>query len=272
LVNGFAQILLNRTIATTMTFPQGIPPVGRRAVHIQQSARDGCIVVTLTGDLDIAAAPKVQRALLKGLAEQPDAVICDLSKVARIDPVCASVFAAVAHRPRSRWPASSLLLCGARPAVAEVLRRQDMARVLPIFDTLDQAVAQARSRPPLLRERRRLVPTLQAVPTARGFVGEVCQRWQLGELTEAAQSLAAAVVAEAVLDQPSATDLIELRIELRATGLLLAFHSGAFSRAVPHAGQQGGPGSGLEVVRRRAQRWGMRRQADGSRVLWYLLG
>jgi anti-anti-sigma factor len=240
-------------------------------VHIQQSPRDGCLILKLTGDLDIVAAPRVQRALLKGLAEQPDAVICDLSNVARIDPVCASVFAAVAHRPRSRWPDSSVLLCGARPAVAEVLRRQGMARVLPICDTLDQAIAQARSRPPLLRERRRLVPTLQAVSTARWFVGEVCQRWQLEELTEAAQSLAAAVVTEAALDQPTASDLIELRLELRAAGLLLAFHSGAFSRAVPYAGHQGDPGSGLEVVRRRARRWGMRRQADGSRVLWYLL-
>jgi hypothetical protein len=40
-------------------------------MHIQQSARDGCIVVTLTGDLDIAAAPKVQRPLLNGLDDQP---------------------------------------------------------------------------------------------------------------------------------------------------------------------------------------------------------
>jgi anti-anti-sigma factor len=113
-------------------------------MHIQQSARDGCIVVTLTGDLDIAAAPKVQRALLNGLAEQPDAVICDLAKVARIDPVCASVFAAVAHRPRSRWPDSSVLLCCAQPAVAAVLLRQGMPRLLPICDTLASTRRSAR--------------------------------------------------------------------------------------------------------------------------------
>jgi hypothetical protein len=37
-------------------------------------------VVTLVGQLDLAAAPKGQRALLKHLAEQPDAVICDLAR------------------------------------------------------------------------------------------------------------------------------------------------------------------------------------------------
>jgi anti-anti-sigma factor len=240
-------------------------------MHIQQSVRDGCIVVTLTGDLDIAAAPTVQLALLKGLAEQPDAVICDLSKVAAIDPVCASVFAAVAHRPRSRWPDSSLLLCGARPAVAAALRQHGTPRVLPIHDTLDQAVAEARSRPPFLRERLRLVATLDAVTTARWFVGEVCQRWQLEELTETAQSLAGEVVSDAVLSDGTGIEFVELRMELRAAGLLLAVQSGAPSRAVTDADHDGDPGSGPEVVQRVANSWGVRRQAGGSRVVWCIL-
>ena len=240
-------------------------------MHIQQSARDGCIVVTLTGDLDIAAAPKVQRALLNGLAEQPDSVICDLAKVARIDPVCASVFAAVAHRLRNRWPHSNLLLCAARPAVAAALRRA-MPRVPPIYDTLDQAVAQARSRPSFLRERLRLVPTLDAVTTARWFVADVCRRWQLDELTTPAQSLAGELVTEAILDEPTDIRLLELRMELRETGLLLAVHSGAPSLAMTQPDHHGEPGSGLEAVQRLAQRWGVRRQADGSRVVWCILG
>lgn len=116
-------------------------------MHIEHSARDDCIVVRLVGHLDLAAAPKVQRGLLKYLAEQPDAVICDLAGVATIDPVCVSVFAAVAHRPSSRWPDSSILLCGARPAVAAALTRQGSPRFLPVYDTLDQALVHARSRP-----------------------------------------------------------------------------------------------------------------------------
>jgi anti-anti-sigma factor len=240
-------------------------------MHIQQSARDGCIVVTLTGDLDTAAAPLVQRALLRGLAEQPVAVVCDLSGVAVIDPVCAGVFAAVAHRPRSRWPDSSVLLCCARPAVAEVLLRQGMPRRVPICDTLDQAVAQARSRPPLLWERLRLVPTLDAVAIARWFVGEVCQRWQLEELTETAQSLAGELVTDAVFVESTGVGLLELRLELRAAGLLLAVQSGASSQDVTHADHEGDPSSGLQALQRIAERWGMRRQAGGSRVVWCIL-
>jgi anti-anti-sigma factor len=249
------------------------PPVqNATSMHIEQSARDGCIVVTLIGDLDVAAAPRVQRALLRCLAEQPDAVICDLSKVTTIDPVCAGVFAAVAHRPRTRWPDSSILLCSARPAVAAVLRRRGMPRILPIYDTLDQAVAHARSHPPFLQERLRLVPTLDAITTAGWFVGEVCQNWQLDELTETARSLAGEMVADAVLDERNDIELIELRAQLRAIGLLIAVQSGGASLALTRADQQGEPGSGLEMVQRVAQRWGVRRQADGSRVVWCILG
>jgi len=64
--------------------------------------RDGCLVVTLTGQITLASAPQVQRALLKDLAEQPLAVICDLGGVDVLDPVCASVFATLANHPASR--------------------------------------------------------------------------------------------------------------------------------------------------------------------------
>jgi anti-anti-sigma factor len=241
-------------------------------MHIGHSARDGCIVVTLVGQLDLATAPMVRRALLKHLAEQPDAVICDLAGVATIDPACASVFTAVAHRPRSRWPDSSILLCGARPAVAAALTRWGTPRLLPVYDTLDQALGHARSRPPFLRERLRLASTLEAFTTAGSFAGEVCQRWQLDELAETARSLAGEMVIDAIFAQRSHVDDIELRVELRASGLLIAVHSGAPDLAVTPVDHDGEPGSGLEVVQRLAQRWGVRRQADGSRVVWCILG
>jgi hypothetical protein len=64
--------------------------------------------------------------------------------------------------PRSRWPDSSLLLCGARPAVDAALTRPGLPRSVPVYDTVNQELAQARSRPPFLRERLGLVKTLDA--------------------------------------------------------------------------------------------------------------
>jgi anti-anti-sigma factor len=90
-------------------------------MEIQHSTKDGCLVVTLTGSIDLFSAPQIQRALVKDLSEQPYALICDLAGVDTLDPVCATVFATVANHPSSRWPATSFLLCCAQPPVAEIL-------------------------------------------------------------------------------------------------------------------------------------------------------
>jgi anti-anti-sigma regulatory factor len=50
-------------------------------MDIEQSVQDGCIILALIGNLDTAAAPEVRRVLLRCLAEQPDSVVCDLSRI-----------------------------------------------------------------------------------------------------------------------------------------------------------------------------------------------
>jgi anti-anti-sigma regulatory factor len=52
-------------------------------MEIQRSTRDGCLVVAFTGSIDLLSVSQVQRILLKGLSEQPDALICDLSRLTR---------------------------------------------------------------------------------------------------------------------------------------------------------------------------------------------
>ena len=80
-------------------------------MEIRHSMRDGCLVVAFTGSIDLSSVSQIQRALLKDLSDEPEALICDLSGVNTLDPVCATVFATVANYPASRWPATSFLLC-----------------------------------------------------------------------------------------------------------------------------------------------------------------
>ena len=66
-------------------------------MRIQQTSHRGCMVLTLAGRLDQAAAPQVRRAILKQLAEHSPAIICDLSQVEALDPTgCGDVFGAAA--------------------------------------------------------------------------------------------------------------------------------------------------------------------------------
>jgi len=94
-------------------------------MEIQHSMTDGCLVVTFAGSIDLFSASHIQRALLKDLSQQPYGLICDLSGVQQLDPVCATVFATVANHPSSRWPTTSFLLGGAQPSVAEILGRHE---------------------------------------------------------------------------------------------------------------------------------------------------
>ena len=119
------------------------------AMRIQQSSRQGCVVLSLAGRLDLAAASQLQRAILKQLAQQPPAIICDLSQVEAIDPPCAGLLTSIRNTALS-WPGTALILCGADPGVAEILLEQGEASRLAMYPSLDQALANANAnaRPP----------------------------------------------------------------------------------------------------------------------------
>ena len=242
-------------------------------MQITHSTRNGCLVVALTGQITVVTAPQIQRTLLKDLAEGPLAIICDLGGVDALDPVCATVFATVANHPASRWPATSMLLCGAQPAVAEVLGGLRVRHALPLYDTLQEAVDAAADRPGYLRDELGLAPTPDAAAAARRFVRETLQSWRLGspdgELSEQAQLLADALVTNAVVH--AQTD-IRLRLELGGELLHIAVRD--FDRRLPRPlpdDPQAEGGRGLRLVEWVAAAWGARHHPGGGKVVWCTL-
>ena len=253
-------------------------------MEIEQSARDGCTVLALQGRLDRRTAPRLQRVLRKRLAEQPVAVVCDLSGLDVLDPDCAGLFTVAAHHPSSSWPDTPLLLCGARPAVAKALARLGVPRFVPVHASLDDAVQDAGRRPPYLRDELRLPPSPAAPATARGFVRETCQTWRLlldgqddaattaaaGELVERAELVASELVTNALIH--ARTD-VWLRLSLRGGRLHLGVHDGG-RRLLRLVG--GGPeaeaGRGLLLVERLSRAWGVYRPPEGGKVVWCVLG
>jgi anti-anti-sigma factor len=184
-------------------------------MRIQQSSHQGWNVLTLVGHLDQAAAPQVQRAVLKQLEERPPAIVCDLSQVEAIDPLCAAVSTSIRH-PALSWLGTALVLCGAQPAVADTLRRQGASAYLVMYPSLDQALAHASARPSWSREQLALEPVPTAARDGRAFVREVSGRWGLQGLADPAALLASELVALAVEHAGTA---MELRVELRGARL-----------------------------------------------------
>jgi hypothetical protein len=95
--------------------------------------------------------PQLQRAILKQLAQQPSAVVCDLAQVEAVDPLCAgcSPPSGIRPGPAEHDPGA----VRPRPPVADLLLRHGLARQVGIHPSLEAALADARARPPRLSER-----------------------------------------------------------------------------------------------------------------------
>jgi anti-anti-sigma regulatory factor/anti-sigma regulatory factor (Ser/Thr protein kinase) len=236
-------------------------------VEIEQSARNGCVVLTLTGRLDLGAAPVVQRALLKSLNEEPTAIICDLAGVPSIDPLCAGTFSAVRH-PALGWPGTTLILCDAVPAVAALLAKLHAPRRLPMYDSVEAALARSRVRPPYLVARLALLPAPTSAAAARAFVRQHCSRWGLGDLVDVATLLTSELVTNAIVH---AATPIELRLELQEPHLNIVVHDHD-PRAVRalRAGQSEHQ-RGLLIVDSVAKAWGIRQDPAGGKLIWCAL-
>jgi anti-anti-sigma factor len=237
-------------------------------MRIQRSTRQGCVVLTLAGRLHPAAAPELQRAILKQVAEQPPAIICDLAQVGTIDPLCAGVFTSIRH-PALGWPGTALILCGTQPAVAEILLQLGVAARLTMYPSLDQALANARARPPWVGERLALGPVPTAARAVRAFVREVCDRWGIGELVEPARLLASELVTSAVVRAGAAA---ELRIELRGARLQVAVHDHDPDLLGVLAAKEGTDRRlSLEILDQVASAWGVRQEGTGGKTVWCTL-
>jgi anti-anti-sigma regulatory factor/anti-sigma regulatory factor (Ser/Thr protein kinase) len=241
-------------------------------MEIQHSTKDGCLVVALTGSIDLFSAPRIQRALVKDLSEEPFALICDLAGVDTLDPVCATVFATVANHPASHWPATSFLLCCAQPPVAEVLGLLTVPHFLELYASLQDALDAALARPPYLRDELVLAPIRTAAAAARAFVREVLDYWQLAlpdnTLVDRAVLVASELVTNAVIH---ARTELRLRLEVRGDLLHLAVRDGNPRMLVIMPGPEAEGGRGLWLVDQLTRAWGVNRHPDGGKVVWCTL-
>lgn len=242
-------------------------------MEIQHSNKDGCLVVALVGSIDLFSVSAIQRTLRKDLAEQPYALICELSGVDHLDPVCAAVFATVVNHPSSGWPATSFALCGAQPPVAEILNRLQVPHFLQLYPGVEEALDAVFARPPYLRNELLLAPTLSAPAAARAFVQEVCSYWApaLPDTTvvDRVMLLANELVTNAVVH--ARTDLW-LRLELRGDWLHIAVRDGGPRLLRVIAADPDAPGGrGLWLVERLARAWGVRPHPSGGKVVWCTL-
>ncbi|MDT4993244.1 MAG: hypothetical protein QOH97_3136, partial [Actinoplanes sp.] len=166
------------------------------------------------------------------------------------------------------WPGIPMLLCAAKPEVAEALTSGRYGR-LPVHTTMAEGravVAAGRGGPPAMVDR--LLPTTAAARHARMMATEACTRWSLPDLIGPACLIASELVTNAA---EHAGTIMTLRISRRPRYLHLAVRDGSPVEPKLHRPELTEPGGrGLLLVDSVAVRWGAMPCRDGK-VVWATL-
>ncbi|RZU54092.1 anti-anti-sigma factor [Krasilnikovia cinnamomea] len=228
---------------------------------------EGRAVVTVRGRLDLATAPSLRQALLKCLAEQPEALLIDLSGMEVAGSTALSLFTSVARQAAS-WPGTPVLLC-APPAVATELEHGRYGK-LTVHPDLDAARRAAPHEGTATRSVfDRLLPVTGAVRHARDMATDACARWGLPHLTGPACLVVSELVANAV---EHAGTMITLQICHRGRYLNIAVHDGSPTppELIKLQALDRERGRGIMLVDSVAAHWGWLPSREGK-VVWATL-
>jgi anti-anti-sigma regulatory factor/anti-sigma regulatory factor (Ser/Thr protein kinase) len=230
---------------------------------------DGVAVVAVHGRLDLAATPRLRTVLLKCLAEQPEALLIDLSAMELGEDTCLSLFTAVA-RQAATWPGTPVLLCAPRPEVADRLARgrHGMLGVHEGVESARREMAAGRVVVPMVSDQ--LLPLSGAVRHARNLATEACAKWGLPDLVGPASLVVSELVSNAI---EHAGTMMTVQLSRRSRYVHIAVRDGSpvEPRLIPPGGPEGeSAGRGLVLVDTLSVHWGSLPSRDGK-VVWATL-
>jgi hypothetical protein len=218
-------------------------------------------VIRLTGVLDSDTAKAIRFALVDLLAEQPEAIVIDVSELEPANPAATSVLRDVAGETAD-WPAAHLVLCA---PTAEPWHTTG----LPVWHSSADAFADLGDPEPPRQLSLELEPVVGAARRSRELVTEACGRWDLPILAGPACVVVTEMVNNVVAH--AHTPMIVL-LALRPDAMAVAVRDR--SNTVP---QFTGPvpatsygGRGLLLIDSVADRWGSL-PLERGKVVWAVL-
>jgi Histidine kinase-like ATPase domain len=230
----------------------------------------GSALMELTGTLELSDIGPIRLRLLKCMADQPDALVVDLSAMRVGEPLALSVFLA-ASRQAERWPGIPFVLCAPASSRTCDLLAHGVLRRVPLFPAVEAARAQlAKHRDSLPTLSDELLPLAGAARHARNVTTEACLRWDLPHLVGPASLIVSELVSN-VIDH--AGTMATLRLSLRPHYLTISVRDGSTAEPVPPAqpvSMTAAAGRGLLLVKSIAHTWGWL-PTDGGKVVWATL-
>jgi anti-sigma B factor antagonist len=109
------------------------------AIDIEVTAWPGATVVVPKGDLDLAAADPLRRALTALIDRRQARLVVDLGRVLYIDSSGLGVL--VAAMKQARAAGGDVRLCGLEPDVHAIFEMARLAKIMDIYPSLREALA-----------------------------------------------------------------------------------------------------------------------------------
>ncbi|MGI5243807.1 ATP-binding protein [Dactylosporangium sp. CA-139066] len=242
-------------------------------VTLHGDVERGTVEVAVAGPWTARVRIDIAAAVRKGLAEQPRALLLDLTAVVDPDPALLGAVLLAERRSGAAVPPVPILVAAA-DRVREQLETSGVALRLPVYGSPAAARADLERRsPPLGRVSLRLQPCILSPSEARSFVGDTVLAWDLAPLLRPARLIVSELATNAFEHAGTPFTVTASR---RGTLLHLAVEDGdpALPAIVEAHSRSSAPleirGSGLRIVDGTATAWGATATA-GGKVVWATL-
>ncbi len=232
---------------------------------------DSACLVTVRGVLDSSTYLELRNNVIKAALDQPRAVLVDVSALEVSASSAWSVFTS-ARWHVSTWPDVPIMLVCGHAAGRAAVARNGVARYVPVYSTIDAALAAAadRSRPVRRRVRGELSASSTSLRRSRELVADTLMQWSRPELVPVATVIVNVFVENVLKHTPAAP---VLRIETDGTTVTVAVEDSSSVPAVRREERVSGERriSGLAIVAAVSRTWGSTPTSTGKTV-WAVVG
>lgn len=238
------------------------------AVAVRQIDEGDHVVLAVRGTLTAASTSLIVRPVLRKYLLDRGRVLVDLSEADVLWAPAVELFPTTLAGAGG-WPLARLVLAGARPATAAVLRASRVHLAVPVAGTRDDARVLLDVRPQRVARRHEVPCTLTAPNLARSFVASLCDDLELDAgLRDAGMMVATELVGNAV-EHAGTACVLSLGFDRQRFHIAVR-DPRTTDLGLPRAGVRGERGYGLLVVQGASRAWGVTPHANGKTV-WAVL-
>jgi hypothetical protein len=240
-------------------------------MKVTMEAMAGVVLLKADGVLDTTTYLSLRDAIIKAALAEPAAVIIDVTDLEVPAQSAWAVFTS-ARWHVGAWPETPIALICSRQAGRDAVRRNGVTRYVPVYPTVDEAIAGVSQRDPQRGRRRaraHLPPDQSSLWRSRRLVEGWLTAWSLDELIPVTNVVLTALVENVLQHTVCAPNV---RLETDGVTVTVAVEDESRRRAeLPEASDGKHQTSGLSIVAALTRVWGNAPTSSGKAV-WAVLG